>query len=66
MELTYVQLKSLIGNHIDRIGGLQGGMEMMINAMMKSERMALLGGAQIPSRKIFKQLCQGNLKKQFN
>lgn len=46
MELTKVQLKTLIGNHIKREGGLQEVMEMMLNAMMKSERTAHLEGAE--------------------
>ncbi len=46
MEFTKVQLKTLIGNHIEREGGLQEVMEMMLNAMMKSERTAHLEGAE--------------------
>ena len=42
MELTKVQLKTLIGNHIKREVDLQEVMEMMLNAMMESERTANL------------------------
>ncbi|MEX0685731.1 MAG: transposase [Balneolales bacterium] len=38
MEITKLQLKTLIGNHIKRDNGLHEVMEMMLNAMMKSER----------------------------
>lgn len=42
MEITKVQLKTLIGNHLSRENGLHEVMEMMLNAMMKSERSAQL------------------------
>lgn len=42
MEITKVQLKTLIGNHLNRENGLHEVMEMMLGAMMKSERSAYL------------------------
>ena len=38
MEITKLQLKTLINNHLTRENGLHEVMEMMLNAMMKSER----------------------------
>jgi len=42
MKINKVQLKTLIGNHLKRENGLHEVMEMMLNAMMKSERTAHL------------------------
>ena len=42
MKITKVQLNTLIGNHLKQENGLHEVMEMMLNAMMKSERNAHL------------------------
>lgn len=42
MKINKVQLNTLIGNHLQRENGLHEMMEMMLNAMMKSERSAAL------------------------
>ena len=42
MNINKVQLNTLIGNHLQRENGLHEVMEMMLNAMMKSERSAQL------------------------
>lgn len=42
MRISKVQLNTLIRNHIERENGLHEVMEMMLNAMMKSERSAQL------------------------
>src|SRR5690625_1307471 len=42
MNINKVQLNTLIGNQLQRENGLHEVMEMMLNAMMKSERSAQL------------------------
>lgn len=42
MQISKVQLKNLIGNHLNRDNGLNEVMEMMLDAMMKAERSAHL------------------------
>lgn len=42
MEFTKLQLKTLIGNHIERENGLNEVLEMVLNGMMKTERKTAL------------------------